>query len=117
MFDSTCLFCKIIQGHIPSTTIDENDYVKVIKDINPRAPVHYLILPKIHYANLIDMKDEHEVYLWQIMKMAQKLGKALTGAHAFNMVCNNGKESGQVIFHQHFHFTAGRNIHEEGLKL
>lgn len=106
MLKPDCLFCKIIQGFIPSDIIAENDYVTVIKDIKPRAPVHYLILPKDHYENLFDMTAEHEPYIWHVMTMAQQLGKSLETPQAFNLVCNNGKEAGQVVFHQHFHFLS-----------
>ena len=107
MSDVSCLFCKIIQGEVPSTTIAENDYVKVIKDLYPRAPIHYLILPKVHYENIFDMQPEHQEYVWQVMLMAQSLGKSLEAPQAFRLGCNNGKEAGQVIFHQHFHFLVG----------
>jgi diadenosine tetraphosphate (Ap4A) HIT family hydrolase len=116
MLNPSCLFCKIIQKTIKSTIIQENDWIIAIQDIAPKAPTHYLLLPKKHVENVLYLTDEDEVYSWQMMKMARDLGKQLPSQN-FNMISNNGAGAGQSVFHWHIHFLAGRNLYEHGLKL
>ncbi len=105
-----CIFCKIINKQIPSDVIYEDDDVLVIKDINPKAPVHYLIIPKEHIININDLKESHAPVVWKMMKVVQKLASELKGAPSFNLVINNGKEAGQLVSHMHWHFLAGKNL-------
>jgi len=88
----------------------------VIKDITPKAPIHYLIVPKKHIENVNFLTDGDEQYCWQMMKVAQELGKTVP-SKSFNLVSNNGAGAGQSVFHLHMHFLAGKNIYEGGFKL
>lgn len=110
MQDSDCIFCKIINKEIPSDVIFEDDDILVIKDINPKAPIHYLIIPKEHIININDLEEKHSSLVWKMIKTAKKLASDFDGAPSFNLVCNNGKEAGQIVFHMHWHFLAGKNL-------
>ena len=113
---SECIFCKIINKQIPSKIIDENNHVIVIEDINPKTPIHYLVIPKIHVSNINDLQDtqEHNTAVREMFKMIKKLAANLPEPRAFNLVSNNGKQAGQLVFHMHWHFMSGKNIYSSG---
>ncbi len=102
-----CIFCKIIAKTLPTQIIEENDSILVIKDIAPKAPIHYLILPKIHRPNLAALTPEDAQHAAEILFMAQALAKK-QNIPAFRLVSNNGEQVGQSVFHIHFHFLAGK---------
>jgi histidine triad (HIT) family protein len=116
VLDAACIFCKIIQGSITSSIVKANDFVIAIKDISPKAPIHYLIIPKIHIENINYLTDTHADICWRMMEMARELGKDVP-AQSFNLISNNGVASGQSVLHLHWHFLAGRNIYDHGLQL
>lgn len=103
MRDENCIFCKIIDGKVPSRTIYEDESFKVILDANPASKGHALILPKNHYANVYEIDEE-------VFAKAAKLAKKLTihmtdvlGCDGFNLLQNNGEVAGQTVFHFHMH--------------
>jgi histidine triad (HIT) family protein len=104
---SNCVFCKILNQEIPATIIVQNDNVFVIKDIHPQAPLHYLIIPKKHVADLTDVKSEDRDCVADILFMAQQLSQTLPKAGQFKLIANNGPAVGQSVLHLHFHFLAG----------
>lgn len=112
-----CVFCRIISKELPSKIIAENDSVVVIQDRAPRAPIHYLILPKKHVACLVDLTIEDAQLSWAMIAMAQELAKQLQAPQAFNLIVNNGAAAGQSVFHLHYHFLAQRDIYAGGLTL
>jgi histidine triad (HIT) family protein len=101
VLSASCIFCKIIQGTVPSTIIAQNEHVMAIQDIAPKAPIHYLILPKKHTESLIDLSDQDIDYGWHMITMARDLGNQLS-TKAFNLVVNNGEAAGQLVPHLHF---------------
>lgn len=103
-----CIFCKIINGQIPSKIIDSSNNVIVIQDLHPKAPVHYLIIPKKHIENLSHLEESDFELAADMLFMAQKLSKNLSGSQAFKLIFNNGFEAGQRVFHSHGHFLAGK---------
>ena len=107
-----CIFCKIIAGKIPAKKIKENEHVLVIEDIAPKAPVHYLVIPKVHVKNICELSDEHERVCWEIMKMGRDLCEQITGGAGFNFISNNGASAGQTVMHMHWHFIAGKKLRE-----
>ena len=115
MFDESCIFCKIIQGHITSTIIKENEFALAIADRSPKAPTHLLLIPKKHIVSFATIHDNDEQYIWQLCKMARDLG--LDIGKGFNLISNNGSDAGQSVFHLHLHFLAGKNIFDGGTKL
>jgi len=116
MENRSCLFCKIIAQQIPCAIVKENDWVLVIKDIAPKAPTHYLILPKQHIESVAHLNEDDTRYATEILLMARDLA-AEKHILAFNLIANNGAGAGQSVFHMHFHFLAGKDIYEQGLKL
>ncbi len=107
MFDSDCIFCKIIQKEISSKIIKEDENVLVIEDISPKAPIHYLIIPKRHITNIKSLTDQDLDIAKPLLKMVRDLAQ---GVDSFNLVSNNGREAGQSIFHMHWHFISGQRL-------
>ena len=103
MKDCNCIFCKIANGKIPSTTLYEDEDFRVILDLGPATRGHALLLPKNHFANLFELDDETaQKAILVAKKMAGKM-KAALGADGFNLVQNNGEAAGQTVFHFHMH--------------
>lgn len=103
MKDCNCIFCKIANGEIPSTTLYEDEDFRVIMDLGPATRGHALLLPKNHFANLFELDDETaQKAILVAKKMAGKMKDAL-GADGFNLVQNNGEAAGQTVFHFHMH--------------
>ncbi len=107
MTEQNCVFCGIINKKIPATVIVENDHVIVINDIHPKAPVHYLVIPKKHVSDFMTLTDD--TVLQDLKKMIQKIGLSLPG-QSFRLLMNNGAGAGQSVFHLHFHMLAGKNM-------
>jgi histidine triad (HIT) family protein len=106
---SDCLFCRIIARRSPADITYEDDAVIAFKDIYPKAPVHLLIVPKRHIASLLEATDEDEAVLGRCVLAARRLAEAAGYAErGFRLGVNTGPEGGQVVYHVHFHFTAGR---------
>lgn len=97
---SDCIFCKIINGEIPSTKLYENDYVIAIEDINPKAKVHSLVIPKTHIESFNELEDEK--LMSEILKGVKEVVK-IKGIKSYRLHVNTGKEEGQIVFHLHFH--------------
>ncbi len=116
VLSNSCIFCKIIQKTIPSTIIKENDHTLVIQDITPKAPIHYLIMPKKHIESILALTEQDQAYWWSMLAMAKELGTHIP-SKAFNLISNNGAAAGQSVFHAHFHLLSGKNLYEGGLKL
>lgn len=98
-----CIFCKIINNEIPSTKIYENDYVIAIEDINPKAKVHSLVIPKVHVESLNELEDEK--LMSEILKAVKEVCK-IKNVKSYRLHVNTGKEEGQIVFHLHFHILS-----------
>jgi histidine triad (HIT) family protein len=104
-----CVFCKIIAGELPAKIIAQNDTIIVIKDIAPKAPIHYLIIPKKHIVDIRAFDEmDHELGS-QITLMAQQLSRTLKSC-PFKLVVSSGQEVGQCVFHLHAHFLSGSRL-------
>ncbi len=103
-----CIFCKIIDKEIPAEILLENEKMVVFRDINPKAPVHYLIVPKKHIASLNEVKEEEKELLGELMltarEAAEKLGIKEEG---YKLVVHTGEGGGQEVFHLHIHLMGG----------
>jgi histidine triad (HIT) family protein len=111
----SCIFCKIIAKQIPSTIIAETDQILVIKDINPKAPIHYLIMPKKHVADITGFQESDTNLAGQMLLMAKQLAQDLPGSKSFKLLVNNGADAGQMVFHSHIHFLSGKSF--DGLRM
>ena len=104
-----CLFCRINKGEIPAQKVYDDESVFAIKDINPVAPTHILIIPKKHYATILEIGDADQGMVGSIFMIANKIaeeqGLAKTG---FRIVLNCGALAGQSVFHIHYHLLGGR---------
>ena len=106
-----CLFCKIIRGEIPSEKVYEDDKVYAFKDINPKAPVHLLIVPKKHYPTLNDLPDKEMEIIAHIHKVVKKLAAEFGVAESgYRTLINTNAEGGQVVYHVHYHLIGGRQL-------
>lgn len=107
---SDCLFCKIIAGDIPSDQVYQDEQVIVFKDINPSAPVHLLVVPRVHIESLNEMNDTHRELISHMMLLLPKIAKeqGLTGG--FRSILNTGTEGGQLVFHLHIHLLGGKQL-------
>ncbi|MGN0335286.1 MAG: HIT family protein [Lachnospiraceae bacterium] len=109
MRDENCIFCKIINGEIPSTRLYEDEDFVIMLDIGPASPGHALLIPKEHYANLYEMPEE---LLKKAILLAGKWGEKLQkvmGADGLNLVQNNGVAAGQTVYHFHMHLIPRYN--------
>lgn len=102
-----CIFCKIANKEIPTNLIYEDENVVAFNDLNPQAPVHFLVIPKKHYASMNEVKNEEAFgHLFSaVPKIADKLG-----IKEYRTVVNTGESAGQTVFHIHVHVMAGRNF-------
>ena len=102
-----CLFCKIVRGEIPSKKAYEDDEVLVFHDIHPIAPVHLLLIPKLHLASLADCTEQHRAMLSKLLLLAPKLALEQGLHQGFRTMINTGHGGGQEVFHLHFHVFGG----------
>ncbi len=100
----SCIFCKIIKGEIPSSTIYEDENVKVILDIAPAAKGHAILLVKEHVANIFELEAELAAEIFAVVPKVAAAIKAELGCDGMNILQNNGTEAGQTVFHLHIHF-------------
>lgn len=107
-----CVFCKIIKGDIPSEKVYEDDKVLAFKDIQPAAPIHILMIPKQHVANIMEATDASmmQALMEAVRKVAIQLGVDQSG---FRLITNCGKDAGQEVMHLHFHLLAGKPLGEK----
>jgi histidine triad (HIT) family protein len=105
-----CIFCKIARGEIPSKKVYEDGEFFAFHDINPVAPVHFMLIPKLHVASLMEADDSHVALLGKMLLLAPKLAKEQGLNHGFRTVINTGKGGGQEVLHLHIHIIGGGNI-------
>lgn len=107
-----CLFCKIIKGEIPSDKVYEDDKIFALKDINPKAPVHLLVIPKKHYPTLNAIPDNEMDIVADIHRVIKKLAvEHGVSESGYRTLINTNAEGGQVVFHVHYHLIGGRQLH------
>lgn len=105
-----CLFCKIINGEIPSEFIYEDDKVVAFKDINPQAPVHLLIIPRDHIESADDITEKNSHLIGHIFEVINKLAKQMELDEGYRVVNNCKEHGGQSVDHIHFHLLGGRQL-------
>ena len=106
---SDCLFCRIVRREIPATIVREDEHTLAFRDIDPKAPTHVLVIPKIHVASLNDADDASA--LGRVLLAAREVAKAegIDGT-GYRAVINTGAEAGQTVYHVHVHLLGGRHM-------
>ena len=103
-----CIFCKIVSGEIPSKVVYEDENVLAFNDIDPQAPIHIVVIPKKHFANILQLNDSS--ILSAIFESIKKIAAEQKMKDGFRIVCNTGSQGGQTVEHLHFHILSGRNL-------
>jgi histidine triad (HIT) family protein len=110
-FDPSCLFCRIAAGEIPATRVHEDELLFAIDDINPKAPVHQLVIPRAHIGSAADLGEGHAALLGRLFAVAARLARqAGLEKRGFRLVTNVGADAGQSVPHLHFHLLGGRSL-------
>lgn len=105
-----CIFCKIAAGELPSNTIYEDEIVRAFYDIKPGAPVHFLVIPKVHIASVNDINAENSKVVAHVYEVIAKLAAQLKLEKGYRIISNCGEDGGQTVGHIHFHVLAGRKL-------
>ena len=108
-----CIFCKIINKEIPANIVYEDDDMLIFKDINPQARLHYLMILKEHFANIIEMTDEQALLVGRCLKKLSTLVDELGLQDGFRLVSNKGKFGCQSVEHFHIHILGGEQLSEK----
>ena len=108
-----CLFCKIVAGTIPSTKVYEDDSILAFRDINPQAPVHVLVIPKVHIQDTDGVTAENSAVVAHIFEVIPQIAKAEGLANGYRVISNCGPDSGQMVPHLHFHVLGGKALSAE----
>ena len=107
---TNCLFCKIVAGEIPSAKVLENTDFLAFRDIDPKAPVHVLVIPKKHFEDIAELSKSDNVLAAGLMKFATEVAEIEKLENGFRIVLNTGQEGGQSVQHVHAHVLGGRSL-------
>jgi histidine triad (HIT) family protein len=103
-----CLFCKIIKGEIPSSTVYKDEQVTAFRDINPVSPTHILVIPNKHIASVNDVSEDEEELLGHMLAVVKPIAEAEgISESGYRLIINTGPDANQVIFHIHLHILGG----------
>jgi histidine triad (HIT) family protein len=109
--EDTCLFCRIVNGSIPARLAHQDDQTLAFHDIDPRAPVHVLIIPRKHVTAVDQLREGDAEVMGQLFMVARRLARELGVADSgYRMVVNNGRDAGQSVDHIHMHLLGGRPL-------
>ena len=110
---SNCLFCKIVEGSIPSTKVYEDDMILAFRDIAPQAPTHILVIPKAHIPSVDGVTAENSAIVAHIFTVIPQIAKAEGLSGGYRVVSNCGADAGQTVHHLHFHILGGKVLNTE----
>ncbi len=105
-----CLFCKVIAGKIPCNKVYEDEDILAFHDIHPVAPVHFMVIPKLHIASLVDVDLSHQMLLGKLLALASKLAIAQGCSDGWRTVINTGRVGRQEVYHLHVHVIGGNAV-------
>lgn len=106
-----CVFCRIVRRELEAAVLFENERVLAFEDIRPRAPVHVLVIPKAHIPSLNEAREGSEPLLGELLSTAREMARRRgVDASGYRIVLNTGPQSGQEVFHIHFHVLGGRPL-------
>ncbi len=107
-----CIFCKIVNGDIPSNKVYEDDTVLAFHDIAPQMPVHIIVIPKLHIESAFGINEENSAVIGHIFEVIPKIAKELGLENGFRIINNCGVDGGQTVKHIHFHILGGKTLGE-----
>lgn len=111
MAEENCLFCKIIAGQFPASFVHQDERCVVIRDINPQAPMHVLVIPREHIESLDEVSQREEMLLGHLLRVGARVANDEGHAeNGYRSVVNTGAGAGQSVFHLHVHVLAGRQM-------
>lgn len=110
MSEPECLFCQIVAQEIPAELVHQDERAVVIRDLNPQAPTHLLVLPRAHLESLDDAAQKDEALLGHLLRVAARVANAAGLPDGYRTVINNGAGAGQSVFHLHIHVLGGRSL-------
>lgn len=110
MSEDKCLFCRIIAGEIPGDLVHQDERCVVIRDLNPQAPTHVLVIPREHLESLDDAGHKDEALLGHLLRVGARVANEGHGESGYRTVINTGAGAGQSVFHLHVHVLAGRPL-------
>lgn len=108
MTAENCIFCKIVKGEIPSRKVYEDDEILGFHDIDPVAPVHFMLIPKEHVPSLAHVREEHQSVLGRILLLADRLAREQGSPDGFRTIVNTGRIGRQDVHHLHVHIVGGK---------
>lgn len=108
-----CIFCKIIDGSIPSKKVYEDDAVYAFHDINPLAPVHVLVIPKMHIDSMDKVNTDNAEYVKKVFLAVPKIAEELGLKNGYRLISNCGEDGCQSVKHLHFHILGGKKLEEK----
>lgn len=106
----SCLFCKIVEGQIPSTPVYQDDLVYAFADIHPQAPVHVLVVPREHISSVDQTGQDKRMLLGHLLWVAGEIARQKGLAKGYRVVANTGEDGGQTVDHLHLHLLGGRAL-------
>ena len=109
----SCIFCKIINGEIPSGKVYEDEYVYAFRDINPQAPTHILVVPKEHIESVNGINEENSICVAKIFEAIPKIAAAECLTNGYRVISNCGPDACQSVMHLHFHVVGGAQLSEK----
>ena len=106
-----CIFCKIVEGEIPSNKVYEDENILAFKDINPLTPIHILVIPKKHIKSINELKPDDEILIGKIFSTVKQIAKEQgISENGYRVVSNCGADGGQEVKHLHFHILGGKKL-------
>ena len=106
-----CLFCKIVAGDIPSTKVYEDEYVYAFNDINPVAPIHIIVIPKVHIESVNGINADNSYNVQKVFEAIPKIADVVDVAEdGYRVITNIGENGGQTVKHLHFHVIGGKKL-------
>jgi histidine triad (HIT) family protein len=106
----SCLFCKIVEGVIPSTPVYQDEFAYAFADLNPQAPVHILIVPREHIKSIAEAGEDKRALLGHLLWTAAEIAREKNLGSGYRIVVNTGEDGGQTVDHLHLHLLGGRHM-------
>ena len=104
-----CLFCRIVSGEIPAEVVAETDHAVAFRDLNPQAPLHVLVVPRLHATDAAELADRAPEAVAALVGLGRQVASD-EGHDSYRLVFNTGGDAGQTVFHAHLHVLAGRSM-------